>query len=70
MPLTFDNKVVDLIVSRCSELESGARMVDGLLTNTLLPRISQALLTRTLAGQPLERAAVTVDKGEFSYTLE
>ena len=70
VPLTFDNKVVDLIVSRCTELESGARVIDGLLTNTLLPSISQALLTRTLSGRPLKRADVTVDKGEFAYTLE
>ncbi|HTU57682.1 MAG TPA: hypothetical protein VMF89_04595, partial [Polyangiales bacterium] len=70
VPLTFDNKVIDLIVSRCTELESGARVIDGLLTNTLLPSISQALLTRTLSGEPLKRAAVTVDKGEFAYTLE
>jgi len=70
VPLIFDNKVVDLIVSRCTELESGARVIDGLLTNTLLPSISQALLTRTLSGQTLKRAEITVDKGEFAYTLE
>ncbi|HET8939707.1 MAG TPA: type VI secretion system ATPase TssH [Polyangiales bacterium] len=70
IPLEFDDKVVQLIVSRCSELESGARVIDALLTNTLLPRISQALLTRTLEGRPLTRAAVTVEKGEFAYTLE
>jgi type VI secretion system protein VasG len=70
IPLTFDDKVVDLVVSRCTELESGARVIDALLTNTLLPRISEALLTRTLSGQPLKRAAVSVENGEFSYQLE
>jgi type VI secretion system protein VasG len=70
IPLDFDDKVVQLIVSRCNELESGARVIDALLTNTLLPRISQVLLTRTLEGKPLKRAAVTVEKGEFAYTLE
>jgi type VI secretion system protein VasG len=70
VPLSFDDKVVKLIVSRCTEVESGARVIDALLTNTLLPRISQALLTRTLAGEPLKRASVTVDKGEFAYCLE
>jgi type VI secretion system protein VasG len=70
VPLEFDDKVVQLIVSRCTELESGARVIDALLTNTLLPNISQTLLTRTLSGQPLKRAAVTVENGEFAYTLE
>ena len=70
VPLSYDDAVVDLIVSRCTELESGARVIDALLTNTLLPRISQALLTRTLAGEPLQRAAVSVQDGDLAYTLQ
>jgi type VI secretion system protein VasG len=70
VPLVYDAAVVELIVSRCTELESGARVIDALLTNTLLPSISRELLTRTLAGNPLTRATVSVVDGEFAYALE
>jgi type VI secretion system protein VasG len=70
VPLEYDATVVDLIVSRCTELDSGARVIDALLTNTLLPRISQELLTRTLSGTPLARVGVSVAGGEFAYALE
>ena len=42
---TFDDAVIEQIVSRCTEVESGGRMVDAILTNTLLPQISHTLLT-------------------------
>jgi type VI secretion system protein VasG len=70
VPLEYDDSVPQLIASRCTELESGARMVDALLTNTLLPYISQSLLTRMLDGQPVKRVAVTVRDGDFQYTVE
>jgi type VI secretion system protein VasG len=61
---------VKLIVSRCTELESGGRMIDAILTNTLLPRISRDILTNTLDGKPLSRIDVSVDQGEFAYKVE
>ena len=47
VPFTYDDAVVKLIVSRCTEIESGGRMIDAILTNTMLPRISQEILTQT-----------------------
>jgi type VI secretion system protein VasG len=70
LPFNYDDEVVKLITSRCTELESGGRMIDAILTNTLLPRISRELLTHTLDGQPLSRIEVTVDANEFAYNLE
>ena len=35
---SYDDEVVKLIVSRCTEVESGGRMIDAILTNTVLPR--------------------------------
>src|SRR6516225_10082030 len=46
----YDDAVVDLIASRCTELESGGRMVDAILTQTLLPEISRELLNRLVEG--------------------
>jgi type VI secretion system protein VasG len=70
LPFAYDDEVVKLIVSRCTELESGGRMIDAILTNTLLPRISRELLTRNLEGRPLSNIRVAVDKGEFAYQLD
>ncbi len=42
---SFDEQVIQQIVSRCTEVESGGRLVDTILTNTLLPQISHRLLT-------------------------
>ncbi len=70
LPFEYDEAVVNLIVSRCTELESGGRMIDAILTNTLLPRISRDLLGRTLDGQPLSRIQVSVEQGEFAYHVE
>jgi type VI secretion system protein VasG len=44
-------------------------MIDAILTNTLLPAISQEFLTRTMAGDALERAHIQVDGEEFSYVF-
>jgi type VI secretion system protein VasG len=70
VPFTFDEEVVKLIASRCTELESGGRMIDAILTNTVLPRISEEFLKRMMEGKPIERVHVSVDGGEFGYRYE
>ena len=70
IPFVFDDAVVKLIASRCNELESGARVVDAILTNTMLPKISEEFLTRIMQGQPVSRVEVTVRNGEFDYAFE
>ena len=67
IPFTYDEDVVSLIRSRCTEVESGGRMIDAILTNTMLPRISREFLTRTMDGQPAERIAVSTADGELVY---
>jgi type VI secretion system protein VasG len=67
IPFTYDEDVVKLIVSRCTEVESGGRMVDAILTNTVLPAISQEFLTRTMNGQVLNGMQLSVAGGEFEY---
>jgi type VI secretion system protein VasG len=65
----YDDSVVDLVVSRCTELESGGRMIDSILTNTLLPEISNQFLTHMLEGSPISKVEVTAEGGEFVYEL-
>lgn len=70
VPFSFDDEVIKLIASRCTELESGGRMIDAILTNTVLPKISEEFLTRMMEGKPIERVHVGVQDGEFGYGFE
>ncbi len=67
--LTYDQALVDEVARRCVEVESGARNVDNILTNTLLPDISRQLLTRMAERGKLESISVGVGSdGNFQYT--
>jgi type VI secretion system protein VasG len=70
IPFSYDDAVVGLIANRCTELESGGRMIDSILTNTLLPRISHELLTRMMQGKSVTRVATTVTGSEFQYAFD
>ena len=63
----YDRDVVELIASRCTEPESGGRMIDAILTNTMLPAISAAMLERMVEGAAVASVQVGVAGGEFSY---
>lgn len=65
----YDDDVVKLIVSRCTELESGGRMIDAILTNTLLPAISNEILRRMLDGESLKEVNIGVKDSEFDYAF-
>ncbi len=68
--LVCADAVIDAVVARCNEAESGARAVDRILTHSLLPQISSQLLARMAAGQPFERIEVGLDaQGEFTFQL-
>jgi type VI secretion system protein VasG len=70
IPFSYDDEVIKLITSRCTELESGGRMIDAILTNTVLPKISDEFLRRMMEGKPIERVHVNVTDGEFGYAFE
>lgn len=70
VPFTFNDEVVRLVVSRCNEVESGGRVIDALLTNTVLPRISHEYLTRLASGKPLAKVELTVADGDFAYAFD
>lgn len=70
IPFSYDDDVVALISERCSELESGARVVDAILTNTVLPTISQAFLTKMMAGDTISAINISVKDSEFHYQFE
>jgi type VI secretion system protein VasG len=66
--LTHDAQLVDEVAKRCTEVESGARNVDNILTNTLLPEISRQILTRLAERQKLASIHVSIGAdGSFVY---
>ena len=67
--LTYSEEVVNLIASRCTEIESGGRMVDAIVTQTLLPEISRELLNRMVEGQQVKTIAVDAKDNAFAYTF-
>ena len=67
--LSYSDEMVEEIASRCTEVESGARNVDNILTNTLLPELSMLMLERIAEGQKLEAIEVGVgEEGAFVYS--
>jgi type VI secretion system protein VasG len=66
--LAWDESVLDEIAKRCTEVESGARNVDNILSNTMLPEISRQLLSRMAEETPAERVQISVSpEGRFTY---
>ncbi len=67
IPFTYDDAVIELIAERCTELESGGRMIDAILTNTILPEISREFLERMVEGEAPEQVHVEVEDKNFKY---
>jgi type VI secretion system protein VasG len=70
VPFSYDDSVVGLIRARSTDVESGGRTIDAVLTNTLLPQVSRELLQRTLDGKLLQRVHVSASQGAFAYAFE
>jgi type VI secretion system protein VasG len=70
VPFTYDDSVPELIGQRCTELERGARMVDALITNTMLPEIGREFLSRLAAGSEIKRVHVTIREGNFAFAFD
>jgi type VI secretion system protein VasG len=66
--MTHDEQLVEEVAKRCTEVESGARNVDNILTNTLLPEISRRILARLAERQKPAPIHVTIgENGAFVY---
>jgi type VI secretion system protein VasG len=63
----YEDAVVDHIVSMCNDPDTGGRIIDNIITNTLLPALSREFLKRTLAKEKVTQAKVTIESGDFAY---
>ena len=70
IPFTYSEDAVALIVKRCNNAEAGGRIIDAILTNTVLPRISVEYLTRMSGGDELRGIELTAADGDFAYRFD
>ncbi len=69
LELIYDDALIETVASRCTEVESGARNIDNILTNTLLPDMSRELLSSMAEGRQLSSIRVGIgDGGSFVYS--
>jgi type VI secretion system protein VasG len=70
VPFTYDDGVIAQIAARCTRMDSGGRMIDAILTHSVLPRISAEVLSRVIDGRALARVHVGEQDGELTYDFE
>jgi type VI secretion system protein VasG len=71
LQMEYDDAVVESVAARCTEVESGARNVDNILTNTLLPEVSKLLLEQMVAGNKVSRLEIRIgDDGGLTYQTD
>jgi len=70
IPFEYSDDAVGLIVKRCNNAESGGRIIDAILTNTVLPKVSIEYLNRTANGEELKAVRLGVADGDFSYAFD
>ncbi|KAG1651247.1 Protein ClpV1 [Nymphon striatum] len=65
--MTYGDDVIKLISDRCNDLDSGARVVDAILTNTVLPQVSQKFLEKMMEGEKINKVDISVKDSEMVY---
>ncbi len=70
VPFTYDADVPKLIAQRCTELDRGARLVDSIITNQLLPEIGREFLHRLANALPIRRVHILAKDGGFAFAFD
>jgi len=68
--LVYDDVLLNEVAARCTEVESGARNVDNILSNTMLPELSRQILTQLAGGESSNRVNVSVADGALTYAWD
>jgi type VI secretion system protein VasG len=68
--LAYDDALIDTVLARCTEVDTGARAVDHILNGSLLPEVADSVLARMAEGQPISKIKVSAGKtGEFKFKV-
>ena len=68
--LEYDDAVRNEILRRCNNLESGARLIDAVINNDLLPAVSVAFLQATIDGKAMKKFTIDAENGKFIHRIE
>ncbi len=68
--LIYDDALVELIVSRCTEVDSGARNADAIISNSVLSALSDAFLAHMAESKPIKRVTLSVKRGKLNVEIE
>jgi type VI secretion system protein VasG len=68
--LVYDDVLLNEVASRCTEVESGARNVDNILSNTMLPDLSRQILSRIAEGVAASKVSISVKDGALTYAWD
>lgn len=66
---SFGDEIVESVASRCTEVESGARNIDHILTNNLLPEMSKEILSRMASGEQIKEVNVSLSDAGFVFKV-
>ncbi|MGE5451692.1 MAG: type VI secretion system ATPase TssH [Acidobacteriota bacterium] len=68
--LDYDDALLELVLSRCTEVDTGARAVDHVLNGSLLPEVADAVLAKMAEGKPIAKIKVGASKtGQFKFKI-
>jgi type VI secretion system protein VasG len=68
--LEYDDVLLNEVAARCTEVESGARNVDNILSNTMLPDLSRQILSQIGSGETADRVSISVKDGSLTYAWD
>lgn len=68
--MTFNDDVLDHIVEQCRDPDSGGRMIDNIITNSILPDLSREVLSKMVAGAEIESVEVVMKDGAIAYDFK
>ncbi|MFQ6551453.1 type VI secretion system ATPase TssH [Aestuariibius insulae] len=68
--LNFEDAVIDHIVDQCRDPDSGGRMIDNIITNSILPELSRQVLNRMVSGDAIKHVNIVKDDAGFGYEFE
>ena len=67
----YSPELVSAVAARCTEVDTGRRNIDHILSHSLLPQMSEQFLARMAEGRPIKSVCVSMSpKGEFEYGIE
>lgn len=67
--LVYGDEVIDHIVAQCRDPDSGGRMIDNIITNSILPDLSRQVLSRMISGEEMKEVRVTIVDEGFDYNF-